>query len=276
MDAGAVLLTSLDQTVEQVSQRLVAKQNAALVAAPGCGSTTLLVRIRASLTQQSADIIDFDLTAEQFISNSIARLSQLAAVTNNQARVLVIDHAARLAREDLTRWFEAVRDNSPRLGTTCLWVGQLDSRLVEHDFGFQLHSSPRSHVSFPLLPRHDALAAYRCIAESHGCKWGEAILFLLLDFCGNDLALVESATEYLYGDWSSKLYDTTVWDRVARWLAHSARVQEYRALIRNLSDECKRYLTLVRLGGKPLCRRRHAAQPTPLAAQRPRWEPLAA
>jgi hypothetical protein len=93
------------------------------------------------------------------------------------------------------------------------------------------------------------------IAEDRGCKWGEAILFLLADFCGNDLALVESATDYFFGDWSSKLYDSSVWDRIDEWFAHCPRIQEYRSLTQNFSEDCKKYLTLLRLGGKPVCAR---------------------
>ena len=123
------------------------------------------------------------------------------------------------------------------------------------EFDLRIHEVPRSHVSFPMLPRDETLAIYRSIAEAKGCRWGEAILFLLLDFCGNDLALVREATEFLPGDWSDKLYDASVWDRIHDWLGNNRVVQSYRQSISELPDPCKRYLGLLRLGGKPPCPR---------------------
>jgi hypothetical protein len=251
----ALRLTSLDPTVRELVHQLGAKRDSALIAAPGCGSTTLLQRIRAGIAECGGEVIDFDLAGTKTIAGPINRLNQVPTSEADVRRVLIIDHASSLSPEDLRQWFDAVQKSSPRIAANYLWVGQLDARAIERDLGVHLHTIPRCHMTFPVLPRHEVLAVYRSIAEAHGCRWGEAILFLLVDFCGNDFALAESATEYFYGDWSSKLYDATVWDRVNDWFAHSQRIQGYRSALKSLPETCKPYLALLRLGGKPVCPR---------------------
>jgi hypothetical protein len=105
------------------------------------------------------------------------------------------------------------------------------------------------------LPRDELLAVYQAIAAAKGCRWGEAILFLLLDLCGNDLALVERLAEYLYGDWTDRLYDATIWDRINQWLAKDPLVDSYRRRLKQLPEPSKKCLNLIRLGGKPPCPR---------------------
>ena len=78
---------------------------------------------------------------------------------------------------------------------------------------------------------------------------GRPILFLLLDLCGNDLAPVHSITAYLYGDWSGKLYDVSVWDRINEWIANDPAVDGYRRRLATVADECRGHLNLIRLGG---------------------------
>ena len=168
---------------------------------------------------------------------------------------MFVDHVADLTAERRRAFFDSFRAEAPRIGATCLWIGALDARAIQSDFGVRIHSVPRSHLTVPVLPRDELLSAYRCIAESQGCRWGQAILFLLLDLCGNDLTLVRSITEYLYGDWSDKLYDASVWDRINEWIGHEPVVNAYRRRLQDLSADCREHLKLIRLGGKPRCPR---------------------
>jgi hypothetical protein len=77
----------------------------------------------------------------------------------------------------------------------------------------------------------------------------------MLDLCGTDLALIKSATDYLHGDWSDRLYDESVWDRIEEWLKNDDTVGEYRVRLKTLPSSCAATLALVRFGGKPQCLR---------------------
>jgi hypothetical protein len=80
--------------------------------------------------------------------------------------------------------------------------------------------------------------------------------------CGSDLSLVESLTEYLHGDWSDRLSEGNVWDRIHDWLKNAEAVDEYRSRLRALPAECKEVLALIRFGGKPLCPRSEVNEET--------------
>lgn len=110
----------------------------------------------------------------------------------------------------------------------------------------KLCSLPSAHVSFPMFARDELLAAYRDIADDRSCRWGDAVLYLMLDPCGTDMALVRSATEYLPGDWSDRLYEESVWDRVQEWLDDDATVDAYRARLSALPKSCETTLALIR------------------------------
>jgi hypothetical protein len=125
-----------------------------------------------------------------------------------------------------------------------------------------LCSVPSAHVSFPVLSRHELLTAYRHIAAQQGCRWGDAVLYLLLDLCGTDLLLVRSVTDYLPGDWSDRLYDDTVWDRIGDWLETDETVDSYRSRLTSLPDYCDDTIALVRFGGKPMCKRAELIEET--------------
>ncbi|HEY9074033.1 MAG TPA: hypothetical protein VIN67_07855, partial [Desulfobaccales bacterium] len=235
----------------------------------GCGATTLTFTIRQELSRRGIQTQYFDLSSPQGVLDAMGRLQaisprppQLETKAGEPAGaepaaplVLIMDNAAGLPREDLAAWLNYVQEKVPALSAACLWVGPWDARSIYEDFRVRLHAVPRSHITFPILSRDEALAVYRAIGEANGCVWGEAILFLLLDFCGNDLSLVRGAAEYLYGDWSDRLYDVNVWDRVGDWLAHDLSVQHYRGRLQHLPESSRLYLNLIRLGGKPPCLR---------------------
>jgi hypothetical protein len=146
-------------------------------------------------------------------------------------------------------------ERAAKTGDLCLWCGNLDARFADRQLGVKLCTVPSAHVSFPMLTRDELLAGYRTIADDRGCRWGDAVLYLMLDLCGNDLALVMSATEYLPGDWSDRLYEESVWDSVQEWLDDDATVDAYRARIGALPKSCEARLALIRFGGKPHCLR---------------------
>lgn len=248
-------IASLDSVAENVLAHLGMDHHTALVAPPGSGTTTLVQKIHAQLTGSGKPVFHLDFGKAKSTSDALGLLNQVPAPTNDTQRIVILDHLAKLDTESQRLCVEAFRQRLPDLRATCLWSGPLDARVLDKDFGLRIHSSPRSHISFPLLARDEMLAAYRSIVEGERCRWGEAILYLALDFCGNDLALVKSMTEYLHGDWSDKLYDKTIWDRMTEWLRNDSSVDAYRQRITALAEPCRTYLALMRLGGKPPCPR---------------------
>lgn len=251
-----VSLPSLEPVIENVATHLRQHHDTALVAAPGSGASTAVQKLTAELQQQGVDVMRLDMKTARLAEESLAALQALIqSVEGEKDRVAVIDHAAGLSANQLGLLLDAAAEAGAHGKATCLWLGPLDARRIEAETGKRIHAVPRSHVSFPLLPRDELLALYRSIGEAARCKWGEPILFLLLDLCGNDLSLVHSATEYLYGDWTSKLYDENIWDRVGAWLREDAVVNQYRTRLAELPELAREYLRLLRLGGKPPCQR---------------------
>jgi hypothetical protein len=252
---------------------LLAKQDTVLAAASGCGASTLAKTISQELNRRGVEVHFFDLSSPQAVLEAVTRLHSLtypppkdgevgtsrkhheAAGTTPPAKVFIIDHAAGLPCKDLQVWLTALLRQAPHQAVTNLWVGALDARAINEKFHVPLYSVPKSHITFPILSRDEALGAYRAIGEANDCDWGEAILYLLLDLCGNDLSLVRGAAEYLYGDWRDNLYDINVWDQLSNWLEQDPRVDQYRTFLHYLPDASKRYLDLIQIGGKPLCLR---------------------
>ena len=256
MPEGRIVLPSLDPVVNRIVGHLTTGLDTALVSAPGCGTTTLLDSVLNSLRQHGVEAIVIDFRASRGVTDAVATLGRVPAIAGSMRhRVIVIDHAATLLPDELQTWSTLLQGQRQRLGLVCLWLGPLDSRALAESPGINIHAVPKSHITFPLLPRDELLAVYQAIAAAKGCRWGEAILFLLLDLCGNDLSLVARAAEYLYGDWSDRLYDATIWDRVSQWLARDTMVDWYRQRLTRLPEPSRKCLRLIRLGGKPPCPR---------------------
>jgi len=249
-------LPSLDGVVDRVITHLEERRDTALISAPGSGATTLVELIKPRLIDLQIDFRYFDLTQTRSLSKTISELSALQAGAPSERQfVLIMDHAACLRPDDLKAWVEIVSRKALSLNAACLWVGSLDARVMFSDYGIRINASPKSHISFPVPARDELLAAYRAIAETNGCRWGESIHYLLLDFCGNDFSLIRDLTDYLHGDWTSKLYDVSIWDRMSDWLSNDPRVDTYRQAMNELPEECRKYLSLTCLGGKPPCPR---------------------
>ena len=56
----------------------------------------------------------------------------------------------------------------------------------------------------------------------------QGMLYFILDWCGNDLGLVEELVEYFYGDWTQHIYDESVAECLGNWLNESPVVRGYR------------------------------------------------
>lgn len=254
MSDARATLASFQPIIDRVVGHLVAGQDTALIAAPGCGLTTLVARIADEITRRGCNVVMIDCHGGPKHGPDITRLRAKPPRRRSARTVSIVDGAVWMPPGDLIGMFNATHDGRSDDEPT-LWLGPFDARALAESHDLRLHGSPRSHVCLPPLTRDDALAAYRVIAQNHDCRWGDAILFLLLDLCGNDLALATSIGEYLHGNWTDKLYDDSVWDRVAEWLANDPRVAAYRRRLATLDEDCQRYLALLRFGGKPPCHR---------------------
>lgn len=250
------LLPSLGSTAENVLAHLRQGHDTALIAAPGSGATTLTRHIAAELRGDGVDVISLDFRTPILAEKASAALQTLpSAAPADRPGVALIDHAASLPAAQLAALLERVSAAAAGGRATCLWVGPLDARAIAAQTGRRIYAVPRSHISFPMLPRDELLAVYRSIGQGAGCNWGEAILFLLLDLCGNDLSLIQGVSDFLYGDWTSRLYDVNIWDRINAWLKDDPAVNQYRRRLGDLPQRCREYLALLRLGGKPPCPR---------------------
>jgi hypothetical protein len=249
----AVHISSLDRVSERVLDHLRQGHHTALVGSPGCGMTTFVADLVAKLVGGGFAIHRFDAQTKGM--TELSRELAAARTVGTARQVVVLDHTGRLAPEDYRRLLASTTESVTTTGDLCLWCGNLDVRSADRQLGVKLCSVPSAHVSFPMLTRDDLLAVYVAIAGERGCRWGDAVLYLMLDLCGTDLALAKSATDYLHGDWSDRLYDESVWDRVQEWLKDDDTVDAYRTRLSALPSSCETTLALIRFGGKPQCLR---------------------
>lgn len=255
-----VHISSLDRIAERLLNHLQQGHSAALVGSPGCGVTTFVTDLANRIAGNGFTVVRLDA----LIKGPTELSRELAAErpAGTERHVFVLDHASRLLPEDHRRVVMAARETVAKTSDLCLWCGNVDARNADRHLGVKLCSVPSAHVSFPLLTRDELLAAYRVLAGERGCRWGDAVLYLMLDLCGTDLALVNSATDYLHGDWSDRLYDESVWDRVQEWLRDDETVDAYRTRLKALPPSCETTLALIRFGGKPQCLRAELIEET--------------
>ena len=250
---NAVHISSLDRVGERVLDHLRQGHHTALVGSPGCGMTTFVSDLAAKVAGNGFTITRFDAQTKGLTELSRELAAERPASAARQ--VLVFDHVGRLLPDEYRRLLALIAESTARTGDLCLWCGNLDVRSADGQLGVKLCSVPSAHVSFPMLSRDELLAAYIAIAGERRCRWGDAVLYLMLDLCGTDFALVKSATDYLPGDWTDRLYDESVWDRVREWLKDDDTVDAYRARLSALPPSCEATLALIRFGGKPQCLR---------------------
>jgi hypothetical protein len=253
MHAEPVHFSSLDRVAERVLDHLRLGHHTALVGSPGCGMTTFVGELAARIDGIGFGVNRIDMRAKGV--TELARELVAERPADRERQVLLLDHVGRLSPEDYRRLVPVVAESAAKCQGLCLWCGNLDARKADRELGVKLCSVPSAHVSFPMFARDELLTAYRAVADDRGCRWGDAVLYLMLDLCGTDLALVKSATEYLPGDWSDRLYEESVWDRVQEWLDEDGTVDAYRARLGALPKSCETTLALIRFGGKPQCLR---------------------
>ncbi len=248
-----MMLPSLESTFANLIFHLNKQDDTALIAPPGCGTSTLLTAIKQELAKQGLRYVEIDFRS-MALSEAVGRIKDITDPTDGRKVIVTIDHSADLLPTDFSECIGNFKEHRADY-LQYLWIGPLDSRLIEKTFHCQLHTVSKSHISFPLLTRDELLTVYGYIGKAKDCNWGEAIKYLLLDLCGNDFSLVEGMTDYLYGDWTNKLYDASIWDRIGEWLTKDKAVNLYRDKVGFLPEDCKQYLKLIHLGGKPACSR---------------------
>ena len=247
MVAAPIHFSSLDGVIERIINHVRREHHTAFVGSPGCGTTTSVTDIAAEIAKCGFRINRFDARVKS-LSDLLTELAIDRTVGTPQ-QVVIMDHVASLTPDAFQRLLEATSKANEKNRDIFLWCGSVDARASG------LCSVPSAHISFPVLSRHELLAAYRHIATESGCRWSDSILYLLLDLCGTDLLLVSSITDYLTGDWSDRLYEDTVWDRIGDWLMHDEKVDAYRSRLASLPRYCGDTIALVRFGGKPVCKR---------------------
>jgi hypothetical protein len=252
MPGDVVHISSLDRVAERVLDHLRLGHHTTLVGSPGCGTTTFV-------TDLSAEIVNCGFRTNRFDGRNKLLKDFCAELTAERQQgaprqILVLDHVTTLSKDDFARLLASTREADVKNRDLCLWCGNVDARSANDEYGLKIYSVPSAHISFPVLNRDELLSAYRTISSQHGCRWGEAILYLMLDLCGSDLGLVASITDYLHGDWSDRLYDDSVWDRIQDWLNECDQVDLYRSRLTELKEQCADTLALLRFGGKPPCK----------------------
>ncbi len=253
MDSVPVHFSSLDRVAERVLLHLRQGHHTALVGSPGCGITTFVGSLAGRISGEGFIVSRVDGLAKGV--TELARELTAERPVGGARQVLVLDDVGRLPPDDYRRLVAVMADSVAKTSDLCLWCGNIDARSTDRQLGVKLCSVPSAHVSFPMLTRDELLTGYRVIADDRGCRWGDAVLYLMLDLCGTDMALLRSATEYLPGDWSDRLYEESVWDRVQEWLNDDDTVDAYRARLTALPKSCETTLALIRFGGKPQCLR---------------------
>jgi hypothetical protein len=253
-----LVLPSIAEVSEKIAATLENGLSAALVGPPGVGATSIAVMAcgRLESTQFLYGRIDCRET-QTWQEQMRAIEGSWVRDETRLARILVIDHAGDLDPRDVGSLVQlSERTHS------MLWVGNLDIRALHANGIPRMHTIPRTHFMVPDLAPDDLIQVYRAIATTCECDWGEALIYFLLDWCGDDLALVVSASKYFYGNWQTNLQDGTVADCLGRWLAEDDLVESYRQNLRNLPDPCKAQLRLLGIGGKLPCVRREIDQET--------------
>jgi hypothetical protein len=253
MDTATLIpLPVFDVVAQAAAEFLQQGMNVAIVGPPGEGTTSVASRVQQQLSIAKLPFAVFDCAAGGDIG---PRLAEFAGPKRDagQNGVVLIDHAASLPLAELKLVVARVREISTQNPTALLWLGSLDTRTTKAATGIELHTDTRTHLCLPELGRDDLLRLYRAISsrgERFWGQWGEAMLYFVLDWCGNDLALVEELVEHFYGDWTQRIWDESVAECLKNWLADSPSIRAYRARFAALPDPCKAHLRLLCSGGK--------------------------
>ena len=131
-----------------------------------------------------------------------------------------------------------------------IWLGDLDCRSLQNQFGLALAAEPRFVFQIPEYSSEHLLTLYTSICRRQDSEWGEAILYTILDWCGSDLSLAESLGAHFYGNWRNNIYDDTVAESIEHWLKTDQLVDEYRQNFLCLDEPSKSLVKLLNMGGK--------------------------
>lgn len=195
---------------------------------------------------------------------------------SDERLILLIDHAGDLPPDQIaaiqvaaSRWKAktSVNDRTSTPGKEAgqgndrylrfrsqVWIGNLDCRTVEDLAGVYLATEPRFVFQIPEYNADLLLSLYSSLADRQESQWGEAILYMLLDWCGTDLALAESLGAHFYGNWrDSVLYEETVAECIGRWLKSDPLVAGYRQTFQQLNEANRGVVRLLNSGGKIPC-----------------------
>jgi hypothetical protein len=258
MDTQTLIpLPVFDAVAQTAAECLLRGMSVAVVGPPGMGATSVAARVQRELSSAIIPCAIFDCSAQGEITQ---RLAEFAGPKREpgQKGVILIDHSASLPLAQLQSVAARVREIAAQNPTALLWLGALDTRTIKTATTIELHTDTRTHLCLPELGRDDLLRLYHVIAtrgERYWGQWGEAMLYFVLDWCGNDLALVEELVEHFYGDWTQRIYDESVAECLRNWLAESPAVRGYRERFAALPDPCKRHLHLLCGGGKLILHR---------------------
>lgn len=254
MNDNLVHLFSYYQISAKIFNHLNQGHHTALVGSPGCGISTFIISLKTQFQNQEVNYFCFDfrdIDIAEFEDN----IETVSKSNNKNLQVIIIDHIADLEEEECNYIIKKLLNKSSETNSICLWCGCIDARTIVDTWDIKICTVPSSHITFPILNRDELISVYRNISEYKECKWGEAILYLMLDFCNTDLTLVSSATDYFHGDWNDKLYDESIWDKINEWLRNETHIDKYREVVKNLPSNYNKFLSLFRFGGKPLCKR---------------------
>lgn len=258
MDTATLIpLPVFDAVAQTAADFLQQGLNVAIVGPPGSGTTSVGSRVQQHLSTAKWPFALFDCTAGGDIGPRLAEFTgpQREAGQNG---VVLIDHVASLPAADLELVAKRIDEIAAQSPTATLWLGSLDTRTIKASTGLDLHTSAPTHLCLPELGRDDLLQLYRAISsrgDRFWGRWGEAMLYFVLDWCGNDLALVEELVEHFYGDWTQRIWDESVAECLKNWLADSPAIRAYRARFAALPDPCKAHLRLLCSGGKLILHR---------------------
>ena len=253
MDAKNLIpLPVFDAVAHAATDFLRRGMNVAVVGPPGAGASSVASRVQEHLSNANVPCAVFDCCGEGVLDQ---RLAEFTGPKREQGQpvVIMVDHLASLPSDQLPGVVTRLREIAVQNSTGMLWLGPLDTKSIKAATGIELHTDTRTHLCLPELGRDDLLRLYREIAnrdERFWGQWGEAMLYFVLDWCGNDLALVEELVEFFYGDWTERIYDESVSECLEHWLAESATVQGYRERFAGLPEPCKAHLRLLCGGGK--------------------------
>ena len=254
-----VLSPAISSMLSRLVPLLISGADATLVGPRGIGLSTIAEVVTTRLKENDVPSAYMDCSRANTWKETYRRAWDIAKdVQVKCARhpVLVVDHCEQLEANEIKHLSAATQRKNPVEFNARLWVGSLDCRYLEREYGVRLVFNPRSFFVMPEYGLDDLLRIYSTVGKRQECEWGEAILHFMHDWCGNDLSLLNGIGAHFYGNWREHLYDSSVMECLDRWLIGDPVVDEYRQVLAQIEGQGKQYLQLLCKGGKPVC---HAA-----------------